>query len=150
MLKFSPPPFSSSFNIHSCPTLHNSQSITRNPLQVGDSLDDMAAGYRASAATVLLSPPPAIPTATTTATATAISSSNTTTTTTTTTTSTPTSTSTQQQQQQQPSSSSTETKETLRTHEFTGLWIESLDELIGVLEGGFEERERRGEESKGG
>ena len=28
----------------------------------------------------------------------------------------------------------------LKEHEHTGLWVERLDELIGVLEGGFAER----------
>ena len=30
----------------------------------------------------------------------------------------------------------------LKEHEHTGRWIERLDELIGILEAGFEERER--------
>ena len=57
-------------------------------IMVGDSIDDMAAGHRAGAATVLLG-----------------------------------------------------TKETegLREHYQTGLWIDSLDELIGRLEEGFSE-----------
>lgn len=78
----------------------------------------MAAGFRAEAATVLLSPstPIAVLSATTTS----------------------------QQQQQRPSSSSTESQESLRRHEYTGLWIERLDELVGVLEGGFVEGERGG------
>jgi hypothetical protein len=70
----------------------------------------MAAGYHASAATVLLSP-----------TATGVSSTTT----------------------PQPSSISTVNQDILRTHEYTGLCIERLDELIGLLERGFEERDRR-------
>jgi hypothetical protein len=71
----------------------------------------MAAGYHASAATVLLSP-----------TATGVSAATTT---------------------PQPSSISTVNQDVLRTHEYTGLCIERLDELIGLLERGFEERDRR-------
>lgn len=33
----------------------------------------------------------------------------------------------------------------LRRHEYTGLWIERLDALIGVLDRGFVERERERE-----
>lgn len=109
--------------------------------QVGDSLDDMAAGYRASAATVLLSPSPSSnPTLTAPSlspsppTASSSSSSNTTT-------------SPPSMETVKPSSSSTESQETLRRHEFTGLWIERLDELIGILEGGFLEGE--GERERG-
>lgn len=57
--------------------------------QVGDSIDDMAAGHGAGSATVLLA---------------------------------------------------REGNEDLREHEQTGLVIERLDELIGILEEGFEER----------
>jgi hypothetical protein len=38
----------------------------------------------------------------------------------------------------------------LKGHEHTGMWIQRLDELMGVLEGGFEEGGReRGEGGKG-
>jgi len=57
--------------------------------KVGDSGDDMAAGFRAGAATVLLA---------------------------------------------------NEGNAALRGHEYTGVVVERLDELIGILEGGFEER----------
>jgi phosphoglycolate phosphatase-like HAD superfamily hydrolase len=57
-------------------------------IMVGDSIDDMAAGYRAGAATVLLA---------------------------------------------------NEENEHLVVHEYTGLSVRRLDELIGVLEGGFQE-----------
>ena len=33
--------------------------------------------------------------------------------------------------------------EDLKEHEYTGRWIERLDELIGILEGGFEEERPR-------
>lgn len=56
---------------------------------VGDSIDDMTAGHRAGAATVLLA---------------------------------------------------NEGNAELKGHEHTGMWIERLDELVGILEGGFEER----------
>ena len=59
--------------------------------QVGDSIDDMTAGFQAGAATVLLA---------------------------------------------------NDVNQDLKGHEHTGLWIERLDELISVLEKGFEERER--------
>jgi len=36
----------------------------------------------------------------------------------------------------------------LKGHEHTRMWIERLDELVGVLEGGFEEG--RGESAEGG
>lgn len=41
-----------------------------------------------------------------------------------------------------------EGNEGLKGHECTGMWIERLDQLVGVLEGGFEEggRERGGGE----
>ncbi|KAL8804699.1 MAG: hypothetical protein Q9182_002391 [Xanthomendoza sp. 2 TL-2023] len=64
-------------------------------IMVGDSLDDMVAGYKAGAATVLLS----------------------------------------------SSSSGDDDKGGLERHEFTGVVIGRLDELVGMLEGGFEERE---------
>ena len=60
--------------------------------KVGDSIDDMAAGYRAGCATVLL-----------------VCDGN----------------------------------EELKRHEYTGTWIERLDELISMLDGGFEERRRK-------
>jgi len=65
--------------------------------KVGDSGDDMAAGFRAGAATVLLA---------------------------------------------------NEGNAALRGHEYTGLVIERLDELVGILERGFEER-RNGVEEGG-
>ncbi|MCJ1273935.1 hypothetical protein MMC21_001728 [Puttea exsequens] len=61
-------------------------------IMVGDSIDDMAAGYRAGCATVLL-----------------VCDGN----------------------------------EELKRHEYTGTWIERLDELISMLDGGFEERRRK-------
>ena len=64
--------------------------------QVGDSIDDMMAGYQAGAATVLLA---------------------------------------------------SEDNEELKRHAYTGRWIGRLDELIGILEDGFEEVGR--EEDKG-
>ncbi len=60
---------------------------------MGDSIDDMTAGYKAGTATVLLA---------------------------------------------------NEINGDLKQHEHTGTWIERLDELIGILEAGFEE-ERLGE-----
>ncbi len=57
---------------------------------VGDSMDDMVAGYKAGAATVLLS---------------------------------------------------SRDNEGLEKHEYTGVAIGRLDELVGMLEEGFEERE---------
>ncbi len=60
---------------------------------MGDSIDDMTAGYKAGTATVLLA---------------------------------------------------NESNGDLKEHEHTGTWIERLDELIGILEAGFEE-ERLGE-----
>ena len=59
---------------------------------MGDSIDDMTAGYRAGAATVLLA---------------------------------------------------CEGNKELKGHEHTGVWIEELDDLVGLLEGGFEEGPRR-------
>ena len=56
---------------------------------MGDSIDDMTAGHKAGAATVLLA---------------------------------------------------NEINGELKGHEHTGRWIERLDELIGILEAGFEER----------
>lgn len=56
---------------------------------MGDSIDDMTAGYKAGTATVLLA---------------------------------------------------NENNWDLKEHEHTGMWIERLDELIGILEAGFEER----------
>lgn len=61
--------------------------------KVGDSLDDMAAGFKAGAATVLLA---------------------------------------------------NESNGDLKGHEYTGLWIERLDELVGILEDGVEERHGEG------
>ncbi|KAL8775012.1 MAG: hypothetical protein Q9209_000491 [Squamulea sp. 1 TL-2023] len=61
-------------------------------IMVGDSVDDMVAGYKAGAATVLL-----------------LSKNN----------------------------------EGLESHEYTGVAIERLDDLVGILEEGFEEREAR-------
>lgn len=61
---------------------------------VGDSMDDMVAGYKAGAATVLLA---------------------------------------------------CKENEGLVEHECTGVAIGRLDELVGMLEEGFEEREREGE-----
>lgn len=55
---------------------------------MGDSIDDMTAGYKAGTATVLLA---------------------------------------------------NESNAELKEHEHTGRWIERLDELIGILEAGFEE-----------
>ncbi len=55
---------------------------------VGDSIDDMTAGHRAGAATVLLA---------------------------------------------------CEGNKELKVHEHTGMWIERLDELVGILEEGFVE-----------
>ena len=57
--------------------------------QVGDSIDDMTAGYKAGTATVLLA---------------------------------------------------NENNWDLKENEHTGRWIDRLDELIGILEAGFEER----------
>jgi hypothetical protein len=69
----------------------------------------MAAGFHASASTVLLTPTATVDSTTTT---------------------------------HQPSSSSTSTQDVLKTHDYTGLCIERLDELIDLLERGFEERDR--------
>ena len=60
---------------------------------VGDSVDDMVAGYEAGAATVLLA---------------------------------------------------CEGNEELKGHACTGTWVQRLDELVGVLEGGFVERGEKG------
>lgn len=60
-------------------------------IMVGDSMDDMVAGYRAGAATVLLS---------------------------------------------------SKDNEGLERHEYTGVAIERLDDLVGMLEEGFEEKEK--------
>lgn len=68
--------------------------------QVGDSIDDMTAGHKAGAATVLLA---------------------------------------------------NESNAELKGHEHTVMWIERLDELVGLLEGGFEEGVgREGREGVGG
>lgn len=56
---------------------------------MGDSIDDMTAGHKAGAATVLLA---------------------------------------------------NESNADLKEHGHTGMWIERLDELIGILEAGFEEK----------
>ncbi|KAL8732181.1 MAG: hypothetical protein Q9166_002928 [cf. Caloplaca sp. 2 TL-2023] len=61
-------------------------------IMVGDSMDDMVAGYKAGAATVLLS---------------------------------------------------SKDNEGLKGHEYTGVAIERLDDLVAMLEEGFEEREKR-------
>ncbi|KAL8739210.1 MAG: hypothetical protein Q9181_000101 [Wetmoreana brouardii] len=61
-------------------------------IMVGDSVDDMVAGYKAGAATVLLS---------------------------------------------------CEEKEELERHEYTGFSVRRLDELVEILEEGFEEREKQ-------
>lgn len=58
-------------------------------IMVGDSIDDMTAGHKAGAATVLLA---------------------------------------------------NEANGELKGHEHTGLWISRLDELVGILEEGFEEK----------
>jgi len=38
----------------------------------------------------------------------------------------------------------------LKRHEYTGMWIDKLDDLVEVLEGGFAERGRERGESGGG
>ena len=61
-------------------------------MQVGDSVDDMASGHRAGAATVLLA---------------------------------------------------NEDNQELKNDQHTGLWIDRLDDLITILENGFEEAGQR-------
>lgn len=61
-------------------------------MKVGDSVDDMTAGYKAGTATVLLA---------------------------------------------------NDVNQALKEHEYTGLWINRLDDLIELLENGFEEVPKR-------